>query len=114
MTKLDEKLIDNKTGSEIAADIMEVFFDDPEFRFIVAGKLYDSGKLTQGEAAQLAQMSRIEFLGKLGQYGFHAINLRGSEVDQEIKAVREMTEELKRHRNNHQSQENTDDKIRTN
>lgn len=39
-----------------------------EAKFFLALKLYELGKLSSGKAAELAGMSRIEFLMKLGQY----------------------------------------------
>jgi predicted HTH domain antitoxin len=77
-----------KTTNDIITEALSI---DPEFRFMVAGKLYDSGKLTQGEAAELAQMSRIDFIENLGKHGFHAMNSRGVEVDLEIQTIKEIT-----------------------
>ena len=58
-----------------------------EFRFLLAGKLYELGKLTSGRAAEMAQVSRVEFLSRLSAYGFQAINLSGDEVEREIEAA---------------------------
>ncbi|MCM8778876.1 MAG: UPF0175 family protein [Candidatus Omnitrophica bacterium] len=41
---------------------------EQEARFILALKLYELGKLSSGKAAELAGMSRIDFLMKLGRY----------------------------------------------
>lgn len=66
-----------------------------EVRFILAGKLYHAGKITSSEAANIAQMPRIDFLEKLGQYGFYAINIQGDEVKAEIRSARELVRDLK-------------------
>lgn len=61
-----------------------------EFRLFIAGKLYDSGKITCSQAAKIAQMPRIEFLEILGKYGFRAINIDGEEIEAEVKRVKEL------------------------
>ena len=58
-----------------------------EFRFLLAGKLYELGKLTSGKAAEMANRSRVDFLGRLSAYGFHAINLSGDQIEKEIEAA---------------------------
>lgn len=39
-----------------------------EIRMLAAVKLYELGRLSSGRAAELAGMSRVEFLGNLGRY----------------------------------------------
>lgn len=39
-----------------------------ELRILAAVKLYEMGRLSSGRAAELAGMSRIEFLMSLGRY----------------------------------------------
>lgn len=39
-----------------------------ELRILAAVKLYELGRLSSGRASELADMSRVEFLLKLGQY----------------------------------------------
>jgi hypothetical protein len=58
-----------------------------EFRFILAGKLYELGKLTSGKAAEMARISRVDFLGRLSRYGFNAINLTDEQIEKEIEAA---------------------------
>jgi predicted HTH domain antitoxin len=60
-----------------------------EVRFLVAAKLYEMGKLSSGKAAEMASMGRVEFLHKLGTYGFQAINLRDEQIDAELQAAAE-------------------------
>ncbi len=40
-----------------------------EMRVLSAVKLYELGRLSSGRAAELAGMSRVEFLLQLGHYG---------------------------------------------
>ncbi|HYU32232.1 MAG TPA: UPF0175 family protein [Thermoanaerobaculia bacterium] len=39
-----------------------------EIKVLAAVKLYELGRLTSGRAAELAGMSRVEFLSNLGRY----------------------------------------------
>ena len=39
-----------------------------ELKVLAAVKLYELGRLTSGRAAELAGMSRVEFLSSLGRY----------------------------------------------
>jgi predicted HTH domain antitoxin len=39
-----------------------------ELKVLAAVKLFELGRLTSGRAAELAGMSRVEFLSNLGQY----------------------------------------------
>lgn len=39
-----------------------------EIRMLAAVKLYELGRLSSGRAAELAGMSRVEFLSNLGRY----------------------------------------------
>lgn len=61
-----------------------------EVRFLVAAKLYEMGKLSSGKAAEMARMGRVEFLHKLGSYGFYAINLHDEQIEAELKAATEL------------------------
>ncbi len=51
----------------LAAKTDEVSFAR-ELRLLAAVKLYELGRLSSGRAAELAGMSRVEFLLKLGRY----------------------------------------------
>jgi predicted HTH domain antitoxin len=63
-----------------------------EVRFLAAAKLFEMGKLSSGKAAEMAGIGRVEFLHKLGAYGFHAINLDDEQIDAELKAAAELTQ----------------------
>jgi len=61
-----------------------------EVRFLAAAKLFELGKLSSGKAAAMAGLGRVEFLHKLGEYGFHAINLHDEQIDSELNAAAEL------------------------
>jgi hypothetical protein len=49
------------------------------------------GKLSSGKAAEMAGIGRVEFLHKLGPYGFPAINLDDEQIDAELRAAAELS-----------------------
>ena len=61
-----------------------------EVRFLAAAKLFELGKLSSGKAAAMAGLRRVEFLHKLGGYGFHAINLHDEQIEAELNAATEL------------------------
>ena len=69
--------------------LTETQFAD-EVRFLAAAKLFEMGKLSSGKAATMAGLGRVEFLHKLGAYGFHAINLDDEQIAIELKAAAEI------------------------
>lgn len=61
-----------------------------ELGFLAAAKLYELGRVTAGQAADLAGLPRLVFLGRLDQIRVPAINLRDEEIDAEIRAALEL------------------------
>ncbi len=61
-----------------------------EMRFLAAAKLYELGRLSAGKSAQLADMTRLDFVYKLGTIGVAVINLRDEEIEAEIEIAREL------------------------
>jgi len=55
--------ISGKTAAEFARDA----------RFLLGAKLFELGRLTSGQAAQLCGMNRADFLLELGQVGVSMI-----------------------------------------
>lgn len=55
-----------------------------EAKFLLAAKLYELGRLTSGEAAQLAGKSRVEFLFELSETGLPMSNLREEGLTAEL------------------------------
>lgn len=55
-----------------------------EARMAMAVKLFELGKLTSGQAAQLANMPRVTFLYALSSYGVAAVAWDVEEIEQEF------------------------------
>jgi predicted HTH domain antitoxin len=55
-----------------------------ELSILAAVKLFELGKLSSGRAAQLAGMSRVEFLNTLGQYHVSPFALTDEELEHDI------------------------------
>lgn len=80
-------------------DLPEALGQSPEsferqLRFLVAAKIYELGQISSGRAADLAGMTRVEFLENLGQYRISAINYPLSDLEQEIKEARERADKV--------------------
>jgi predicted HTH domain antitoxin len=56
-----------------------------EARTAMAVKLFELGKVTSGQAALLADVSRVTFLLSLSQYGVNAISWDEEECEQEFR-----------------------------
>jgi len=61
-----------------------------EVRFLAAAKLYELGKISSGKAAKLANLDRVSFLKKLGDYKINAINIQSEEIEKEVEAVKSL------------------------
>lgn len=59
--------------------------NDKEARMILASKLYEMGKLSLGQAAELAGYSKRTFMELLANYGVSIINHSPDELDQDLK-----------------------------
>ncbi len=55
-----------------------------EAKFLLAAKLYESGRISSGQAATLAGMSRVEFLYSLARVGVAMSNLREDDLQNEL------------------------------
>ena len=56
-----------------------------ELRMLAAVKLFELKELSSGAAAQLAGISRVEFLHRLGDYGVPLFDLSADELEQETR-----------------------------
>ena len=55
-----------------------------ELRILAAVKLFELGKLSSGRAAQLAGMSRVEFLILLGRYKVSPFSLTTKQLEGDV------------------------------
>ena len=62
--------------------------DDNEARMSLASKLYERGKLTLGQAAELAGYSKETFMELLADYNVSVINHSADKLDEDIKNAR--------------------------
>jgi len=80
------------------AHVLEIRYDDhvllqaslrrEEFEreapILLAGKLYEMGRLSSGRAAKLCGMERVDFLMTLPRIGVAISNLRADDIDDDI------------------------------
>lgn len=59
-----------------------------EARFLLAAKLYELGRATSGQAAELCNKSRVDFLLSLQRVGVPVSNLRPEDADAELEFAR--------------------------
>jgi predicted HTH domain antitoxin len=58
-----------------------------EIRLMAALKLFESGRISSGMAAQLAGLSRVEFLYLCGQYGVTVFQQTAGEIAADAEAI---------------------------
>lgn len=61
-----------------------VDFDDKEALMAIASRLYEKGKLSLGQAADLAGLSKRTFMEIIGNYGVSIFNYSPEDLDQDI------------------------------
>ena len=79
-------------------DLPEAMGESPEafeqeIIFLVAAKLYELGRISSGRAADLAGMSRVEFMEQLGRYRISIFNYPLEELEREIGEAKARTEQ---------------------
>lgn len=60
---------------------------DFEINMIVASKLFEEGKLTSGQAAEMVGLSKRAFIEMLGKYGVSAFGYSFKELEDDLKNV---------------------------
>ena len=60
-----------------------------EARLLLAIKLYESGKLTTGLAAKIADVPRVTFIHLLGQYGLSPFGEAAEDISKDLKNARQ-------------------------
>lgn len=61
-----------------------VDFDDKEARLVIATKMYEKGKLSLGQAADLVGFSKKAFMEVLSLYGVSVFNYPPSDIDRDV------------------------------
>ena len=61
-----------------------VDFDDKEALMMLASGLYEKGKLSLGQAAEMVGLSKSAFMEILGNYGVSVFNYPPSELDRDV------------------------------
>lgn len=63
--------------------------NEREAKMLLASKLYEKGKITLGQAAELVGLSKRTFMEILGDYDVPLFNYPLSELDSDIKNARD-------------------------
>ena len=71
-----------KTLSIDIPDFVDV--DSRDIRFLLAAKLYELGKLSLGQAAELANVSKRTFIEIVGSYGVSVLNFSPEELERDF------------------------------
>lgn len=58
--------------------------DNKELAMILAARLYEQGKLSLGQAAELANLSKRTFAELLGNYGVSIFNYPASDLSKDV------------------------------
>lgn len=66
-----------------------VDLDDKEAKMVLASKLFELGKLTLGQAAELVGYSKETFMELLADYGVSFFNYSPEELDEDIKNAKD-------------------------
>jgi predicted HTH domain antitoxin len=61
-----------------------VDFDDKDALMAIASRLYEKGKLSLGQAAELVGLSKQTFMEMLSDYGVSVFNYPASELDKDV------------------------------
>ena len=61
--------------------------EERELKMILASRLYEQGRLSLGQAAELAGFSKRTFMELLGDYGVSVFNHPPEDLDQDIQSA---------------------------
>lgn len=67
----------------------QVQIDDFEVKMMVAGGLYEKGKLSAGEAATIVGLTKRTFIEILGKYGFSVFGYTPTELKEDLEDLAE-------------------------
>ena len=63
----------------------QIDLDESEAKMIVASKLYEKGKFSLGQAAELAGLPKRAFMELLGDYGVSIFNYPPGDLEKDVK-----------------------------
>ena len=90
---IEELRIKYPSGFELAVHMTKEEMES-HIRLMAALKMFELGKVSSGKAAQLAGMSRVEFLETCGRYRVSVFNYPAEELEQEIRKDLETSRKL--------------------
>jgi predicted HTH domain antitoxin len=61
-----------------------VTISEEEIRMIVAARLFDLGELSSGQAAELAGITKREFIESVGRYGVSIFQYSAEELERDL------------------------------
>ncbi len=82
--KTEELIMKYPIGFELAVHMNKEEMEQ-YILLMAALKMFELGKISSGKAAQLASMSRVDFLEACGKYRVSIFNYPPEEAEQEIK-----------------------------
>ena len=65
-----------------------VHLSDSNLKMILAAKLFDMGELSSGQAAELAGISKREFIETVGRYGVSIFQYSAEELREDVERLR--------------------------
>ena len=95
MAVVEELTIKYPAGFENAVHLTKSEME-PHLRLMAALKMFELGKLSSGKAAELAEMSRVEFLETCGRYHVSIFNYSAEELEAELQTELSTVEKLRK------------------
>lgn len=93
MAAVEELTIQYPTGFEYAVHLTKPEIEQ-HIRLMAALKMFELGKISSGKAAELAGISRVEFLETCGRYRVSIFNYSEEELEAELHAELSTVEKL--------------------
>ena len=84
LMKTEELKIKYPSGFEYAVHLSKEEMEQ-HIRLMAALKMFELGKVSSGKAAELAGMTRVEFIETCGRYHVSAFNYTPEELEKELK-----------------------------
>lgn len=68
--------------------------DETEAKMWLASRLYEKGKLSMGQAAEMVGLSKRTFMELLGRYGVNLFEMTEDDLDDDIKNAEDYSSNL--------------------